>query len=68
MKLGNTFSDCTGLGLLSNNLTFLIFFNKKISQHLVPAYTVAQPDEAMHVLEQKASQLNVSNMILSFLW
>jgi len=28
-------------------------------QNRIPAFTVPQPDEAMHVLEEKASQLNV---------
>ncbi|KAJ1422268.1 Mur-like, catalytic domain superfamily [Sesbania bispinosa] len=30
-----------------------------IFKHRIPAYTVPQPDEAMHVLKEKASQLNV---------
>lgn len=34
-------------------------------QHRVPAFTVPQPDEAMCVLEEKASQLDVSCTVLS---
>jgi len=34
-------------------------------QHGVPAFTVSQPDEAMHVLEEKASQLDVSCIVIS---
>jgi hypothetical protein len=34
-------------------------------QHGVPAFTVPQPDEAMRVLEEKASQLDVSCTVLS---
>ena len=45
-----------------------LFFNTCLSffllQHGVPAFTVSQRDEAMCVLEEKASQLGVSSMIL----
>lgn len=41
------------------SLAFLI--QCRMVQHEIPAFTVPQPDEAMHVLEEKASQLDVSN-------
>lgn len=35
-------------------------------QNGIPAFTVPQPDEAMHVLEEKASQLNVCSFMKLF--
>ena len=45
-------------------LVFFILVYPFLLQHGVPAFTVSQPDEAMSVLQEKASQLGVSCMVL----
>jgi hypothetical protein len=52
-------ASVTSICLLYTCLSFLLL------QHGVPAFTVPQPDEAMHVLEEKASQLDVSCTVFS---
>ncbi|KAF1895180.1 hypothetical protein Lal_00022679 [Lupinus albus] len=46
--------------ILGNTLGEIAGEKAGIFKHRIPAFTVPQPDEAMHVLEEKASQLNVS--------
>ncbi|OIW14193.1 hypothetical protein TanjilG_21333 [Lupinus angustifolius] len=45
--------------ILGNTLGEIAGEKAGIFKHHIPAFTVPQPDEAMHVLEEKASQLNV---------
>ncbi|XP_062156029.1 folylpolyglutamate synthase [Alnus glutinosa] len=45
--------------ILGNTLGEIAGEKAGIFKHGVPAFTVPQPDEAMHVLEEKASQLDV---------
>ncbi|KAI4299511.1 hypothetical protein L6164_032966 [Bauhinia variegata] len=45
--------------ILGNTLGEIAGEKAGIFKHKVPAFTVTQPDEAMHVLEEKASQLDV---------
>ncbi|KAL5567603.1 hypothetical protein UlMin_024178 [Ulmus minor] len=46
--------------ILGNTLGEIAGEKAGIFKHRVPAFTVPQPDEAMQVLEQKASQLDVN--------
>lgn len=52
------FYDPHDFFFLEVSMTFLIQF--RTMQREIPAFTVPQPDEAMRVLEEKASQLDVS--------
>ncbi|WJX38345.1 Folylpolyglutamate synthase, variant 2 [Trifolium repens] len=45
--------------ILGNTLGEIAGEKAGILKHRIPAFTVPQPDEAMHVLKEKASQLNV---------
>ncbi|XWS65933.1 hypothetical protein CRYUN_Cryun05aG0156400 [Craigia yunnanensis] len=45
--------------ILGNTLGEIAGEKAGIFKHGIPAFTVPQPDEAMHVLEEKASKLNV---------
>ncbi|OMO76583.1 Folylpolyglutamate synthetase [Corchorus olitorius] len=45
--------------ILGNTLGEIAGEKAGILKHGIPAFTVPQPDEAMHVLEKKASKLNV---------
>ncbi|XP_027329269.1 folylpolyglutamate synthase-like isoform X1 [Abrus precatorius] len=45
--------------ILGNTLREIAGEKAGIFKNRIPAFTVPQPDEAMHVLEEKASQLNV---------
>ncbi|XVF75267.1 hypothetical protein PTKIN_Ptkin13bG0173900 [Pterospermum kingtungense] len=45
--------------ILGNTLGEIAGEKAGIFKHGIPAFTVPQPDEAMHVLEEKASELNV---------
>ncbi|KAK7286485.1 hypothetical protein RJT34_21506 [Clitoria ternatea] len=45
--------------ILGNTLGEIAGEKAGIFKHRIPAFTVPQPDEAMHVLKEKASQLNV---------
>ena len=45
-------------------LVFFILVYPFLLQHGVPAFTVSQSDEAMSVLQEKASQLGVSCIVL----
>ncbi|XWS56625.1 hypothetical protein CRYUN_Cryun09bG0102400 [Craigia yunnanensis] len=45
--------------ILGNTLGEIAGEKAGIFKHMIPAFTVPQPDEAMHVLEEKASKLNV---------
>ncbi|XP_058783626.1 folylpolyglutamate synthase-like [Vicia villosa] len=45
--------------ILGNTLGEIAGEKAGIFKHRIPAFTVTQPDEAMHVLKDKASQLNV---------
>ncbi|KAK7290070.1 hypothetical protein RIF29_04229 [Crotalaria pallida] len=45
--------------ILGNTLGEIAGEKAGIFKHRIPAFTVPQPDEAMHVLEAKAAQLNV---------
>ncbi|XP_027329272.1 folylpolyglutamate synthase-like isoform X4 [Abrus precatorius] len=45
--------------ILGNTLREIAGEKAGIFKNRIPAFTVPQPDEAMHVLEEKASQLNI---------
>ncbi|RDX78244.1 Folylpolyglutamate synthase, partial [Mucuna pruriens] len=47
------------MDILGNTLGEIAGEKAGIFKHRIPAFTVPQPDEAMHVLREKASQLNV---------
>ncbi|TYG65774.1 hypothetical protein ES288_D06G213600v1 [Gossypium darwinii] len=46
--------------ILGNTLGEIAGEKAGIFKHEIPAFTVPQPDEAMHVLEEKASKLNIN--------
>src|SRR5262249_19968674 len=50
------------ISYLRIQVSFFLFFFGFI-QHGIPAFTVPQPEEAMHVLEETASKLNVSCIV-----
>ncbi|KOM46970.1 hypothetical protein LR48_Vigan07g067400 [Vigna angularis] len=51
--------------ILGNTLGEIAGEKAGIFKNGIPAFTVPQPDEAMHVLEEKASQLNVSLQVVT---
>ncbi|KAG4402659.1 hypothetical protein GLYMA_02G251400v4 [Glycine max] len=51
--------------ILGNTLGEIAGEKAGIFKNRIPAFTVPQPDEAMHVLEEKASQLNVPLQVLT---
>ncbi|KAG4920294.1 hypothetical protein JHK82_049251 [Glycine max] len=51
--------------ILGNTLGEIAGEKAGIFKHRIPAFTVPQPDEAMHVLREKASQLNVPLQVVT---
>ncbi|KAK7372416.1 hypothetical protein VNO80_05794 [Phaseolus coccineus] len=51
--------------ILGNTLGEIAGEKAGIFKNRIPAFTVPQPDEAMHVLEEKASQLNVPLQVVT---
>lgn len=51
--------------ILGNTLGEIAGEKAGILKHRIPAFTVTQPDEAMDVLKEKASQLNVPLQVTS---
>ncbi|XP_027329271.1 folylpolyglutamate synthase-like isoform X3 [Abrus precatorius] len=51
--------------ILGNTLREIAGEKAGIFKNRIPAFTVPQPDEAMHVLEEKASQLNVPLQVVT---
>ncbi|KAK7305793.1 hypothetical protein VNO77_43705 [Canavalia gladiata] len=51
--------------ILGNTLGEIAGEKAGIFKHQIPAFTVPQPDEAMHVLKEKASQLNVPLQVVT---
>ncbi|XP_020202273.1 folylpolyglutamate synthase isoform X1 [Cajanus cajan] len=51
--------------ILGNTLGEIAGEKAGVFKNRIPAFTVPQPDEAMHVLEEKASQLNVPLQVVT---
>ncbi|XP_027334737.1 folylpolyglutamate synthase isoform X4 [Abrus precatorius] len=51
--------------ILGNTLGEIAGEKAGIFKHQIPAFTVPQPDEAMHILKEKASELNVPLQVVT---